>query len=122
MIHFDEVEYELRKNLPPQFSKRKNDIYITRHTSIAAQKARVIRLLDEKMDEVVLHGLGAAVSRTINVALQIQRKLVDTVKLDVKTGTVKVTDSLFPLYDEVDFKTRNRSISAVHIRISRRIM
>ncbi|MCP9264211.1 Ribonuclease P protein subunit p20 [Dirofilaria immitis] len=116
------IEYELRKNLPPQFPKAKNDVYITRHTSIAAQKARIIRLLDEKMDEVVLHGLGTAVSRTINVALQIQRKLVDTVKLDVKTGTIKVTDSLFPLYDEVDFKTRNRLISAVHIRISRRIM
>ncbi|KAM3721894.1 NADPH:adrenodoxin oxidoreductase [Dirofilaria immitis] len=122
MTHIDEIEYELRKNLPPQFPKAKNDVYITRHTSIAAQKARIIRLLDEKMDEVVLHGLGTAVSRTINVALQIQRKLVDTVKLDVKTGTIKVTDSLFPLYDEVDFKTRNRLISAVHIRISRRIM
>ncbi|VDK75516.1 unnamed protein product [Litomosoides sigmodontis] len=120
MAHFDEVEYELRKNLPPHFPKAKNDIYITRHTSIVAQKARIIKLLDEKMNEVILHGLGAAVSRTINVALQIQRKLVDTVKLDVRTGTVKVTDSLFPLKDEMDFKTRNRLISAVHIRISRR--
>lgn len=46
------------------------------------------------MDEVVLHGLGAAVSRTINVALQIQRKLVNTVKLDVKTGTIKVINSI----------------------------
>uniref|UniRef100_A0A0R3RVX0 Ribonuclease P protein subunit p20 n=1 Tax=Elaeophora elaphi TaxID=1147741 RepID=A0A0R3RVX0_9BILA len=116
------IEYELRKNLPPQFSKAKNDIYITRHTSIAAQKARAIRLLDEKMDEVVLHGLGRAVSQTIDVALQIQRKLVNTVKLDVKTGTVKVTDNLFPLYDKVDLKTRNRLISAVHVRISRQIL
>lgn len=56
-----------------------------------AQKARIIKLLDEKMSEVILHGLGAAVSRTISVALQIQRKLFDTVKLDVKTGTVKVS-------------------------------
>lgn len=42
------------------------------------------------MDEVTLHGLGATVSRTISVALQVQRKLLETVKLDVKTDTVRV--------------------------------
>lgn len=79
-------------------SPGENFAVIFRHTSIAAQKARIIRLLDEKMDEVILHGLGAAVSRTINVALQIQRKLVDTVKLDVKTGTVKVSKRFMKYY------------------------
>lgn len=122
MTHIDEAEYELRKNLPPQFPKRRNDVYITRHTKLAAQKARVTRMLNEKVDEVTLHGLGAAISRTINVALQIQRKLADTVQLDVRTGTIKVTDDLFPLYDEVDFRTRNRLVSAVHIKISRRVV
>ncbi|VDD93939.1 unnamed protein product [Enterobius vermicularis] len=119
-VHIDEVEYELKKRLPPKFPKTKNDIYITRNTSLEGQKARIQKLLDEKFDEVVLHGLGAAVSRTINLALQLQRRLADTVKLDVRTSSVMVTDDLFPLYDEVDFATRNRSISAVHILISRR--
>lgn len=121
MSHINEVEYELRKNLPPHYPKTKSDIYITRHTCLAAQKTRVIKLLDEKVDYVVLHGLGKAISRTINVALQIQRELVNTVDLDVKTGTVQVNDDLYPLYDEVDRKTRSRPISAVHVKISRRV-
>uniref|UniRef100_A0A0N5AQU6 Ribonuclease P protein subunit p20 n=1 Tax=Syphacia muris TaxID=451379 RepID=A0A0N5AQU6_9BILA len=116
----DEVEYELRKRLPPKFSNDRNDVYITRNTSLESQKRRIQKMLDEKYDDVVLHGLGAAVSRTINLALQLQRRMADSVKLDVRTSTVKVTDDLFPLYDEVDFATRNRLISAVHIRISRR--
>lgn len=70
-------------------------IYIFRHTKLAAQKARVTRMLNEKVDEVTLHGLGAAISRTINVALQIQRKLADTVQLNVRTGTIKVNLPFF---------------------------
>ncbi|MFH4978479.1 hypothetical protein AB6A40_005188 [Gnathostoma spinigerum] len=116
----DEVEYELRKRLPPRFPRTESDVYITRNTSLVGQRARVQRLLDNKVDEVYLHGIGAAVSRTINLALQLQRKMNDSIRLDVLTSTVKVTDDLFPLYDEVDFKTRNRNISAVHIRLSRR--
>ncbi|VDN58361.1 unnamed protein product [Dracunculus medinensis] len=115
----DTVEYEIKKGLPPRFPRTKSDIYITRHTSIGAQKARIEKLLDNKFNSVTLHGLGAAVNRTVNVALQIQRKLVDSVKLDVRTSTVRVTDDLFPLYDEVDFKTNVRNISAVHIKITR---
>uniref|UniRef100_A0A0M3HUK9 Ribonuclease P n=1 Tax=Ascaris lumbricoides TaxID=6252 RepID=A0A0M3HUK9_ASCLU len=118
--YFLQVEFELRKRLPPQYPKSKNDVYITRHTSLAGQRRRVQQLMDSHMDEVVLHGIGSAVSRTINLALQIQRKLADSLKLEIKTSTVRVTDDLFPLYDEVDFASRNRSISAVHIRLSRR--
>ncbi|KHN84527.1 Ribonuclease P protein subunit p20 [Toxocara canis] len=116
----DEVEFELRKRLPSRYPKSKGDVYITRHTSMAAQRSRIQQLLDSDVDEVILHGIGSAVSRTVNLALQIQRKLANSVKLNVRTSTIRVTDDLFPLYDEVDFTSRNRSISAVHIRISRR--
>ncbi|VDK72656.1 unnamed protein product [Anisakis simplex] len=117
-----QVEYELKKRLPPKYQKSKNDIYITRNTSLSRQSNRVQKILDSELDEVVLHGIGAAVSRTLNLALQIQRKLSNSVQLHIRTSTVKVTDDLFPLYDEVDFTSRNRSISAIHIRISRRVL
>ncbi|VDM95175.1 unnamed protein product [Thelazia callipaeda] len=116
----DETKYELRKNLPPQLHKTSNDVYITRRTNLEAQRTRIIKLLDEKVDHVVLHGLGASISRTIDVALQVQKKLVNTVDLHVKTATIRVTDSLFPVLDEVDFKMRNRLISAIYICITRR--
>lgn len=61
-----------------------------RHTSLAGQRRRVQQLMDSHMDEVVLHGIGSAVSRTINLALQIQRKLADSLKLEIKTSTVRV--------------------------------
>ncbi|VDM48777.1 unnamed protein product [Toxocara canis] len=67
-----------------------------RHTSMAAQRSRIQQLLDSDVDEVILHGIGSAVSRTVNLALQIQRKLANSVKLNVRTSTIRV--NLFTLF------------------------
>jgi len=117
--NFDPDEYELRKRLPTRFSTQKNDVYVTCKTDFKAQLARCQKLLDGGYDQVFVHGLGVAVNRAINLALQIKRRGLGSIDLDVNTSTIDVTDDLEPLMDHLDPKSHFRHVSAVHIRIFR---
>lgn len=85
---YDPEEYELRKRLPSKFPTRKNDVYVTRRTNFKAQAERCRKLLDQGFDEIWIHGLGPAINRGINLALQLKRQMLGTVDVDVKTATV----------------------------------
>ena len=117
----DSSEYELRKVLPPRLRKEKNDVYISRKTDFKAQEGRCMKLLDSEYEEIFIHGLGAAVNRAINLALQLERKYLGMVELETETSTLEVTDQLLPLLDDLEAKSRSRFISAVHIRLYKKI-
>uniref|UniRef100_A0A915JND2 Ribonuclease P protein subunit p20 n=1 Tax=Romanomermis culicivorax TaxID=13658 RepID=A0A915JND2_ROMCU len=111
-------DYELRKRLPPRFPTRKNDIYVTKRTNFRAQLERCRKLLDDKaFDQIFVHGLGAAVNRALNLALQLKRQSVGTLEMELNTSTIEVTDDLYPLLDDLEFRQRIRNVSAVHIRL-----
>uniref|UniRef100_A0A914WAV0 Ribonuclease P protein subunit p20 n=1 Tax=Plectus sambesii TaxID=2011161 RepID=A0A914WAV0_9BILA len=116
---FDSEEFELRKHLPPRFATRKNDVYITKRTNFGAQMARCEKLLEGQFNEIYVHGLGNAVNRAINLSLQLKRRALGSIDLDVNTSTMEMTDDLIPLVDDADFRTRSRFVSAVHIRVFR---
>lgn len=118
-FRFDDEEFQVRKRLPPRFPVRKNDVYVTRRTNFKAQLARCEKLLDSGFDAVYIHGLGAAVNRAINLALQLKRRGVGSLDLAINTSTVEVTDDLEPLLDDIESQTRVRNCSAVHIKIFR---
>jgi len=107
----------LRKKVPPRDTKEKNDFYVTRKSDFKGQLVRCLELIEKGEEEIVIHGLGAAVNRAINLALQIEEKLLGTYQLDVTTSTVKLVDELEPEGDQGDYTTQTRSNSAVHIRI-----
>lgn len=46
------------------------------------------KVLDAHDGEIVLHGMGAAIDRTINLALQLQQKYLSTIIVDPNTSTV----------------------------------
>lgn len=46
------------------------------------------KLIREGEEEIVLHGIGAAIQRTINLALQFSEKYEGVFKLHVETSTV----------------------------------
>ncbi|CAL1533860.1 unnamed protein product [Lymnaea stagnalis] len=114
----DTEEYTLRKRLPHRYPQRHNDVYISAKTNFKAQESKCLKLLDAG-NEVVIHGLGRAVNRAINLALQLKSKGVGTVNLAVQTSTVDLIDDLVPETDDGEPKTVFRSNSAVHIRIYR---
>ncbi|RUS89645.1 hypothetical protein EGW08_002566 [Elysia chlorotica] len=115
---FDEEEYTLRKRLPPRLPLRPNDVYVSEKTHFKAQESRCQKLLDAG-NEVIIHGLGKAVNRAINLALQLQTKGAGTVQLAVQTSSVELTDDLIPETDEGEGRTTTRNNSAVHIRVFR---
>ncbi|CAF1247766.1 unnamed protein product, partial [Rotaria sordida] len=73
----DPEEYTIFKRLNnKQFSKRPNDIYVTRKTNFKAQLERCMKLISSNGNyrEIFIHGMGSALQRTINLALQFQLK------------------------------------------------
>ncbi|KAK7103543.1 ribonuclease P protein subunit p20-like [Littorina saxatilis] len=115
----DREEYLLKKRLPAKLPRRKNDVYVSRKTNFQAQLERCQRLLDSG-NEVFVHGLGTAINRAINLALQLKERGLGTVEVATHTSTVELVDDLEPETDELEQETQTRHNSAVHIRVYRK--
>jgi len=69
-----------------------------------------------------VHGLGAAVDRAVNVALQLKVSSVGSVaplEVSANTSTIDLIDDYIPVDDHHEAKTRSRHSSAVHIKVYR---
>ncbi|XP_078593666.1 ribonuclease P protein subunit p20-like [Branchiostoma floridae x Branchiostoma japonicum] len=115
----DEEEYQLRKRLPRKLPKRKNDIYINMQSNFKGQLERAQRMLDAGSNEVFIHGLGHAINRAINIALQLKARGLGTIEVSTNTSTVELIDDLYPEKDDVSSEVQSRNNSAVHIRVFR---
>lgn len=115
----DREEYQLKKRLPAKLPRRKNDVYVSRKTNFHAQLGRCQKLL-ETGNEVFIHGLGTAINRAINLALQLKEQGLGTVEVSTHTSSVELVDDFEPETDELEPETRTRQNSAVHIRVYRR--
>ncbi|XP_047121506.1 ribonuclease P protein subunit p20-like isoform X1 [Schistocerca piceifrons] len=110
-------DHVLRKRLPPRLPRRKQDIYITNKSNYKGQLARSEKLLESGEPEIVIHGLGAAVTRAVNLALQLKEKFLGTVELSVNTSTVDIVGWLttcVPLCD-----TEEESVKPLPILINK---
>ncbi|XP_004457188.1 ribonuclease P protein subunit p20 [Dasypus novemcinctus] len=121
----DPVEYTLRKRLPHRLPRRPNDIYVNMKTDFKAQLARCQKLLDggargqSACTEIYIHGLGLAINRAINIALQLQAGSFGSLQVAANTSTVELVDELEPETDAREPLTRIRNNSAIHIRVFR---
>ncbi|KAK0133704.1 Ribonuclease P protein subunit p20 [Merluccius polli] len=122
-VDMDPVEYTLRKRLPRKLPKRRNDVYVNMKTDFRAQLARCQKLLEGGGGgghrEICVHGLGLAINRAINIALQLQASSQGALQLAANTSTVELVDDLEP--DDPDEATgepltRTRNNSAIHIK------
>ncbi|CAL8241526.1 unnamed protein product [Merluccius merluccius] len=127
-VDMDPVEYTLRKRLPRKLPKRRNDVYVNMKTDFRAQLARCQKLLEGGGGggaggghrEICVHGLGLAINRAINIALQLQASSQGALQLAANTSTVELVDDLEP--DDPDEATgepltRTRNNSAIHIKV-----
>ncbi|KAL3103527.1 hypothetical protein niasHT_025045 [Heterodera trifolii] len=115
----DPVEWKICRQIPPRFRPEKNDVYITKKTKVAAQFFRCKKLLDTKFDEIRIHALGHAIGRALSLALSLRDAMAGSVKLDVQTSTVQVSDEVQSLSDCDLADVRLRMVSSVHILLSR---
>ncbi|XP_041635600.1 ribonuclease P protein subunit p20 [Cheilinus undulatus] len=119
-VEMDPVEYTLRKRLPRKLPKRRNDVYVNMKTDFRAQLARCQKLLESGGHrEICVHGLGLAINRAINIALQLQASSQGVLQLAANTSTVELVDDLEPEDpDEAgEPMTRTRNNSAIHIKV-----
>ena len=95
----------------------KNDIYMGRKTNFLAQKKRCLKLLESGYTEVFLHGLGASVDRTVNLALELKLELDPLLEVSAKTGTLTMTDELRKVNGDASSEFGSRYCSVIHIRV-----
>lgn len=111
-------EFVLRKRLPRSLPREHNDVYVTRKTPFKVQLDRCQDLLDTG-ETVYVHGLGAAVSRAINVALAVKKNNCGSVDLDVRTATVNLVDDIDYVDEDRIPSVQTRPNSVVHIKLFR---
>ncbi|CAK1580464.1 unnamed protein product [Parnassius mnemosyne] len=114
--------YAIKKRLPVRPVEGNNVIFITKKTNFKAQLDKCCDLLTRGEKEIILHGLGAAIQRCCNLALQLETLFSGACQLEVNTGTVDLIDDLEPLVDDLDFGAQVRHSSSIHIRIFRTAM
>ncbi|KAG8232276.1 hypothetical protein J437_LFUL011763, partial [Ladona fulva] len=85
-----------KKRLPPRLPRKKNEVYANKKSSFKAQLSRCEKLLQEGENEIIIHGLGAAVVVAANLALHLRERFHQTVELDVRTDTVDIIGGQAP--------------------------
>ncbi|XP_068633459.1 ribonuclease P protein subunit p20 [Battus philenor] len=119
---FSNKNYAIKKRLPVRPIEGSNVIFVTKKTNFKAQLDKCCDLLTKGEKEIILHGLGAAIQRCCNLALQLETLFSGTCQIEVNTGTVDLVDDLEPLMDDLDFGAQVRHSSSIHIRIFRTAM
>ncbi|XP_035722735.1 ribonuclease P protein subunit p20-like [Vespa mandarinia] len=112
--------YILRKRQPKLIRQVNRDIYVTNKTDFKAQISKCEKLLNIGVSEIIIHGLGAAIDRACNLALQLKEIHHNSLDLDIKTSTAELIDDFEPLNDDYDYKVKMRRNSAIHIRVFRK--
>ena len=54
---------------------------------LQSELSKCQKILEDGEKEVFIHGMGAAVNRAVNLALQLESKFLGTVQLTVNTST-----------------------------------
>jgi len=75
-----------------------------------------------KYEVIYVHGLGAAVDRATNIALQLKVTSTGSVaplEVSANTSTIDLIDDFIPVDDDHEAKTRSRRSSAIHIKVYR---
>ncbi|XP_075211484.1 ribonuclease P protein subunit p20-like isoform X1 [Lycorma delicatula] len=115
-------DYIVRRRCPPRSSKGKNDIFVTNTSNFRGQFSQCMKLIDDGETEIIIHSLGAAIPKAINLALQLHEHLMGTFDVATTTNTVDVIDDLEPLTDDLEGDTRVRSNSSVHIKLYKHLV
>jgi Alba len=117
-LDYDPAEYQLISHLPRRCPRGPGDVYITLKTPFRAQMDRCKKLLQAPgCRQIVIHAMGAATNRAVNLALQLQADFQGLLQLSPTTGSLELTDELEPLRDDLDPISQSRFVSAIQIAV-----
>eukprot|EP00118_Oscarella_pearsei_P006396 m.28834 g.28834 ORF g.28834 m.28834 type:complete len:174 (+) comp31064_c0_seq1:17-538(+) len=109
--------YSHHKRKPHRSVESRNDVYVSRSSNFKMQLERCEALLEKEFDEIVIHGLGAAVNRAIHLALQLEERGEGKRAISASTSTVELVDD-FEAEDEDGYSySEKRNNSSIAIRV-----
>ncbi|XP_077169685.1 ribonuclease P protein subunit p20 [Paroedura picta] len=107
---------------PSRLARRRGDVFVNMQTDFRAQLSRCQKLLlgPSPGGEICIHGLGLAIHRAINIALQLEAAAGGALRLDAHTSTVQLAPLAEPDGDaDAPPAPQARHNSAIHIRLRR---
>lgn len=115
---------EIIKRVPERFrSPKNNDVFVSRNSEFAVLLAKAEKLFDNGHNDINVHGLGAAINRSICLAMRLQEKLPFSISISTTTSTVALVDDLIPtreiLQKAHEEHTQVRNNSAIHINLAK---
>ena len=113
----DESFVRQRRGPQRQTPKQKNDIYVNKQSDFKCQLERAQKLLDSGYNEVFIHGLGAAINRAVNLALQLEERGHGSIQISAQTLSTQVVDDFRPLDEEQEAYSETKTKSSVKIRV-----
>ncbi|CAG8482996.1 6165_t:CDS:2 [Diversispora eburnea] len=124
MVHHTKIKPQLSKNIKKRTPLKPaivpTDIYVSRNSNFKGQLFRAKRLLleDGHSPIIIIHGLGAAIQKSINLVLTLNDLLQNQIVYKVTTGTVNLVDDIIPDDDDKDLEVQTRNNSSIHIEVS----
>lgn len=111
----------VRQRRTPQHHtpKRKNDIYVNKQSDFKCQLERAQKLLDSGYNEIYIHGLGAAINRAGNLALQLKQRGHGNIELSAQTFSTQVVDDFRSVNEEQESYSEARTKSSIKIKVYR---
>ncbi|KAI6173157.1 Ribonuclease P protein subunit p20 [Aphelenchoides besseyi] len=124
----------IKRSLPSRPSSP-NDVYVNQKTKLTGTFKKCIKLLDQKVNYVDIHGMAVSIPKTIRLANMLKDALKESISVNVRTGTVTVTDHHYEDSEVPNKKLRSsnstaededssrrsiqRKTSVIHIRVKR---
>lgn len=101
-------QFHLRSPFTDKFVKRtvvrkgtvqKNEFFVSRGTKKVVVLKKATKLLDGEFDEVIIHGMGAAIYKAIDIAQDLVSKSLGELVMSPTTSTETLIDDYEPIVD-----------------------
>ena len=106
-----------RRSPQKQTPKQKNDIYVNKQSDFKYQLERAQKLLDCGYNEIFIHGLGAAINRAVNLALQLKERGHGSIEISAQTSSTQVVEDFRSLDEEQESYSETRTKSSIKIKV-----
>ena len=114
-------KHKIKKNAPLH-NRGINEIYLDNKQPFNQQLERAWRILQEgSLDHILIHGIGPAMQKVINLALQIKLRGNGIYEVSAATKTIYLHDDLTTI-DDSDFSvatSQTRKNSSICVKVFR---
>ncbi|XP_019875434.1 ribonuclease P protein subunit p20 isoform X1 [Aethina tumida] len=112
-------DHTFRKRNPPKPERDESVIYVSTKTHFKAIEEKCVKLINKDTPEIIIYCLGAAIQRSIILALRLCDSYTNY-NIHTNTLTTELIDDLEPAADDADYEIQRRNNSALRIRLYRK--